>query len=311
MSFSVGSGLLTAHISHHRLYDIKESSSPPEISLWEKIKHFFFSTHQKEALSCVYKLYHHESLNLSEQEIRDTFIRLKTLASPDCRNKFVIDRSISEDIYKINDEVILSVPRAYCDSLSNSDEDIWYDCLSENDIFQDSTNVDIWSDCLPENDIFQERSGVEYNGWIRFDFPASVIADDKEPEQAQKINLDSDVSQTVKQPVAEKTSIITNESVLSDDELYIQSVKILMPEIEYNLLQRGRGAIIKEIGLFKSVTALWAAERIDKNIKSDVINATLLKKDINTLLKIPNIIKLIPPSITRTPEYSIILKNLL
>ncbi|MCS3429594.1 hypothetical protein [Klebsiella sp. BIGb0407] len=131
MSFNVGNGLLTAHISYERLHDIKNNEFLPEMTLWEKIKDFFFSTHQKAAYECVHKLYHRDDFNMSEQDVRETFINLRQLASPGCKNKFIIDSNIYKDVYKIDSEVILSCPnpnlhehRIWSDTDDEDDDDI-------------------------------------------------------------------------------------------------------------------------------------------------------------------------------------------
>jgi len=136
MLFNVGNGLLTAHISHERLHDIQTNKSPPEMVLWEKIKDFFFSTHQKTALEYIHKLYHHADYNLSEQDIREVFINLRDLASLGFKNKFSVDSSIYADVYKIDGEIILSCPK------SNLHEHrIWSDTDDEDDdIWQDDNN---------------------------------------------------------------------------------------------------------------------------------------------------------------------------
>lgn len=138
MSFNVGNGLLTAHISSNRLHEISKNNTPPEMTLWGKIKDFFFSTHQEEALECVYKLYHHSDFGMSNQEIKDVFIKLQTLASPGCKDKFIISQKDSSDEYIIDGEKILSLPTL--PTLTNQhiaqddEEDIWYDCLTDEEM---------------------------------------------------------------------------------------------------------------------------------------------------------------------------------
>ncbi len=290
MSFNVGSGLLTAHISHHRLHEIKEKSSSPEISLWEKIKYFFFSTHQKEALNCIHRLYHHDALQMSEQDIRETFIQLRTLAAPGCRNKFVIDENHSEVSYKINDEIILAVPRMNYNSILNSSDNIWYDCLDDDNIWHDSHEEDdIWYDCRD-----------------------SVIDDSQEQMQdmvfVEETNTDKDVSWIINNS-AEEEMLMTNGQRLSGDSLYLQSVKTLIPKIQDELSKMGKKKIIKKLGVFKSVQAQRIASRIDKKIHSQMIDKKSLKKDIDNFLKIPEVIKLIPAHITETDEFSIIYRR--
>lgn len=291
MSFNIGSGLLQAHINHHRLHDIKNSSSPPEISLWEKIKHFFFSTHQKEALNCVYRLYNHDSLQMSEQDIRDTFIQLRTLAAPGCRNKFVIDENHSEVSYKINDEIILAVPRTNDDPISNSSDVIWYDCLDDDNIWHDSheENV-IWYDCCDSViDGYQKQM--------------------QDIKRAQKINSDKDIWQVINNSAAKEMLMNTDGKRLSGDSIYLQSVKILMPKIQDDLSKIGKEKIFKKLGALKSIQAQRIASRIDKKIHSPMIDKQSLKKDIDDFFKISEIIDLISDNITETAEFSVVYRR--
>lgn len=97
MSLNIGSGLLSAHISRDRLQAIANNITPPEMSLWERIKEFFFSTHQKEALECIYTLYHHANIQISAEEVHHAFTRLRELASPGCKEQF--SNSYGCDLY--------------------------------------------------------------------------------------------------------------------------------------------------------------------------------------------------------------------
>ncbi|HBW2629320.1 TPA: pathogenicity island 2 effector protein SseJ, partial [Salmonella enterica] len=54
MPLSVGQGYFTSSISTERFNVIKESARPPELSLWEKIKAYFFTTYHAEALECIF-----------------------------------------------------------------------------------------------------------------------------------------------------------------------------------------------------------------------------------------------------------------
>ncbi|EBB9658145.1 pathogenicity island 2 effector protein SseI, partial [Salmonella enterica subsp. enterica serovar Saintpaul] len=56
MPFHIGSGCLPATISNRRIYRIAWSDTPPEMSSWEKMKEFFCSTHQTEALECIWTI---------------------------------------------------------------------------------------------------------------------------------------------------------------------------------------------------------------------------------------------------------------
>lgn len=56
--FPVGSGCLPATISESRISRIARSDAPPRMSVWEKIKEFFCSTHKSEALECIRTICH-------------------------------------------------------------------------------------------------------------------------------------------------------------------------------------------------------------------------------------------------------------
>jgi len=112
MSLCVGKGFLTAHISTERLHAIRHNDRPPEMSTWEKIKEFFCSTHQKEAERCLRVLYHHQAFGLQPENIRETFARLRELASPGWKENFSIDSQGALDKYIIiakEGEVLLSI----------------------------------------------------------------------------------------------------------------------------------------------------------------------------------------------------------
>lgn len=81
MSFCVGSGYFSACISNDKITGILDSDTPPEMSLWEKIKEFFFSTHQAEAQDCLYRLCH-PSAGTTPDDVNALFERLKELAHP-------------------------------------------------------------------------------------------------------------------------------------------------------------------------------------------------------------------------------------
>ena len=81
MSFLVGSGFLTAEISDLQINNIWEKDALPHLSLWEKIKDFFFSTHQQEVLQLIFDLYH-PSPNSTPEKVKEIWEQLKQLASP-------------------------------------------------------------------------------------------------------------------------------------------------------------------------------------------------------------------------------------
>ncbi|GEM_PF-6622333 len=79
MSFQVGSGYFSASISHNRIKTIADSDTPPEMSLWEKIKAFFCSTNKQEALDLI-RLICHPPDNTNREKMIGRFERLRALA---------------------------------------------------------------------------------------------------------------------------------------------------------------------------------------------------------------------------------------
>ncbi|EFP2443276.1 SPI-2 type III secretion system effector E3 ubiquitin transferase SspH2 [Salmonella enterica subsp. enterica serovar 4,[5],12:i:-] len=79
MPFHIGSGCLPATISNRRIYRIAWSDTPPEMSSWEKMKEFFCSTHQTEALECIWTICHPPAGTMREDVI-NRFELLRTLA---------------------------------------------------------------------------------------------------------------------------------------------------------------------------------------------------------------------------------------
>ncbi|ECF3148652.1 SPI-2 type III secretion system effector E3 ubiquitin transferase SspH2 [Salmonella enterica subsp. enterica serovar Blockley] len=66
-------------ISNRRIYRIAWSDTPPEMSSWEKMKEFFCSTHQTEALECIWAICHPPAGTTREDTI-NRFELLRTLA---------------------------------------------------------------------------------------------------------------------------------------------------------------------------------------------------------------------------------------
>ncbi|EAW1149851.1 type III secretion system effector E3 ubiquitin transferase SspH2 [Salmonella enterica] len=83
MPFHVGSGCLPATISNHRIYLIALFNNQPEMSSWEKMKEFFCSTHQTEALGCIWTICHPPAGTTREDVVR-RFERLRMLAYAGC-----------------------------------------------------------------------------------------------------------------------------------------------------------------------------------------------------------------------------------
>lgn len=79
MPLHVGSGCLPATITNLRINCIAQSATPPEMSLWEKIKEFFCSTHQTEALECIWTICH-PSVGTTREDVVSRFEQLRVLA---------------------------------------------------------------------------------------------------------------------------------------------------------------------------------------------------------------------------------------
>ncbi|AVK73561.1 SPI-2 type III secretion system effector E3 ubiquitin transferase SspH2 [Salmonella enterica subsp. enterica serovar Typhimurium var. 5-] len=73
------SGCLPATISNRRIYRIAWSDTPPEMSSWEKMKEFFCSTHQTEALECIWTICHPPA-GTTREDVINRFELLRTLA---------------------------------------------------------------------------------------------------------------------------------------------------------------------------------------------------------------------------------------
>ncbi|EAC0961080.1 SPI-2 type III secretion system effector E3 ubiquitin transferase SspH2 [Salmonella enterica subsp. enterica serovar Newport] len=78
MPFHIGSGCLPATISNRRIYRIAWSDTPPEMSSWEKMKEFFCSTHQTEALECIWTICHPPA-GTTREDVINRFELLRTL----------------------------------------------------------------------------------------------------------------------------------------------------------------------------------------------------------------------------------------
>ncbi|EBK8767260.1 SPI-2 type III secretion system effector E3 ubiquitin transferase SspH2, partial [Salmonella enterica] len=68
-----------ATISNRRIYRIAWSDTPPEMSSWEKMKEFFCSTHQTEALECIWAICHPPA-GTTREDVINRFELLRTLA---------------------------------------------------------------------------------------------------------------------------------------------------------------------------------------------------------------------------------------
>ncbi|PUL25249.1 SPI-2 type III secretion system effector E3 ubiquitin transferase SspH2 [Salmonella enterica] len=79
MHFHIGSGCLPDIISNRLIYRIAWSDTPPEMSSWEKMKEFFCSTHQTEALECIWTICHPPA-GTTREDVVSRFELLRTLA---------------------------------------------------------------------------------------------------------------------------------------------------------------------------------------------------------------------------------------
>ncbi|MDJ4648894.1 type III secretion system effector SspH3 [Salmonella enterica] len=79
MPLHVGRGCLPATITNLRINCIAQSATPPEMSLWEKIKEFFCSTHQTEAQECIWTICH-PSVGTTREDVVSRFEQLRMLA---------------------------------------------------------------------------------------------------------------------------------------------------------------------------------------------------------------------------------------
>ncbi|ECS1174153.1 SPI-2 type III secretion system effector E3 ubiquitin transferase SspH2 [Salmonella enterica] len=79
MPFHIGSGCLPATISNRCIYRIAWSDTPPEMNSWEKMKEFFCSTHQTEALECIWAICHPPA-GTTREDVINRFELLRTLA---------------------------------------------------------------------------------------------------------------------------------------------------------------------------------------------------------------------------------------
>ncbi|ECG8589305.1 hypothetical protein FNI11_05945 [Salmonella enterica subsp. salamae] len=85
MPFHVGSGCLPATITHRRISRIAQSDTPPEMTLWEKVKELYCSTHQTEALECIRKICHPPA-GTTREALISRFEQLRALAYAGCED---------------------------------------------------------------------------------------------------------------------------------------------------------------------------------------------------------------------------------
>ncbi|WGL97718.1 hypothetical protein QE177_10960 [Arsenophonus sp. aPb] len=89
MSLSIGNSFfIREKISIGDIKEIQKNNSPIQLTLWEKIKDFFFSTGKEKAYSCIAKL-NNALTELNSIEAKKHFLTLKDLASEEHKNHFL------------------------------------------------------------------------------------------------------------------------------------------------------------------------------------------------------------------------------
>lgn len=89
MCLSIGNSFFVrTKITTHDIKEIQKSNSPIQLTLWEKIKDFFFSTGKEKAYSCIAKL-NNALTELNSKEAEKNFLILKDLASERHKNHFI------------------------------------------------------------------------------------------------------------------------------------------------------------------------------------------------------------------------------
>ena len=79
MPFHVGNRCFPATISDSRINHIARSDTPSEMSVWEKIKEFFCTTHKSEALECIRTICHPPT-GTTREDVVNRFEQLRRLA---------------------------------------------------------------------------------------------------------------------------------------------------------------------------------------------------------------------------------------
>lgn len=89
MSLSIGNNFfIREKITIGDIREIQKNNSSIQLTLWEKIKDFFFSTGKEKAYSCVAKL-NNSLAELNSEEATKNFLTLKSLASEGHKNHFL------------------------------------------------------------------------------------------------------------------------------------------------------------------------------------------------------------------------------
>ncbi|HHV7360048.1 TPA: hypothetical protein ACUNBO_002706 [Morganella morganii] len=91
MSFHIRNKFLSAEISHSQINAIARSDTPPEVSLWEKIKALFCLTNKPEALTLIRQICHPPD-GTTWDTVTEKFERLKTLAYDGFKERIQVGR---------------------------------------------------------------------------------------------------------------------------------------------------------------------------------------------------------------------------
>ncbi len=99
-SFSIGNSWLpTTCISSEKIDAIRMRDTPPEMTIWERIKEFFCRNQHDKALDLLYKLCH-PGPEPSKEKIGRLFSELRELAAPGYKSNFFITENSEEENYR-------------------------------------------------------------------------------------------------------------------------------------------------------------------------------------------------------------------
>ncbi|WP_339056952.1 hypothetical protein [Candidatus Regiella endosymbiont of Tuberolachnus salignus] len=134
MTLSLGAGYFpVTTISNDRVKKILNDRRRPHMTLWEKIKEFFFSNGQEEALQCLHQLCH-PSNNTTLDEVENILFRLKELAAPKYKEMFHYNADSNDNFFQIKDN---NGNRVF--SISKNDKTFSYTILDKKFSFNDPT----------------------------------------------------------------------------------------------------------------------------------------------------------------------------
>ncbi|HGY2264806.1 hypothetical protein [Morganella morganii] len=91
MSLQIGNRFFSAEISNSQINAIARFDTPPEVSLWEKIKAFFCSANKPEALTLIRQICHPPNGTTWETATKK-FEQLKTLAHDGFKERIQVGR---------------------------------------------------------------------------------------------------------------------------------------------------------------------------------------------------------------------------